>query len=45
MNEQRPEKRADIYGFTWTRRDDGQWESAFGTVRPDPKFTREEGER
>ncbi|WP_269202144.1 hypothetical protein [Corynebacterium xerosis] len=36
--------RTDVYGFTWARRDDGQWESAYGTVRPDPRFTWNEDE-
>lgn len=45
MTEHTPETRADIYGFTWTRRADGLWESAVGTLRPDPRFTWNEEEK
>ena len=40
-----PEQRTDVYGFGWTHRDDGLWESAVGTVRPDPRFTWNEEEK
>lgn len=44
MSEQQ-ETRTDVYGFRWTRRADGLWESAVGTVRPDPRFTWNEEEK
>lgn len=40
-----PSTRIDVYGFVWRRREDGLWESIYGTARPDPRFTWNEEEK